>query len=80
MQSRERAELIENETDMARCKHGRGTWSPARVGQRSDQLERVVETLCRHRARSLSGIAARVQTLPHIAPGLFEPSLRHAPV
>jgi len=66
------SEFIEN--DMARRNHERGTWSPTQVEQRRDELERLVEKLCRHHARSLSGIVARVRTLLSIAPGLFEPS------
>jgi len=72
--SQREAEFVENDIDMARCNHERGTWSSAQVEQRWDELKQLVDTLCRHRARSLSGIAARVQTLLHIAPGLFEPS------
>jgi len=70
--SQREAEFVEN--DMVRCNHERGSWSSAQVEQRWDELERLVDTLCRHRARSLSGIAARVQTLLHVAPALFEPS------
>jgi hypothetical protein len=62
------AEFVENDT--AQCNQGLGTWSPAQV-ERWDELERLVETLC---ARSLSGIAARVRTLLHVNPRLFEPS------
>jgi len=65
------AEFVEN--DIAQCNQELATWSPAQV-ERWDELERLVETLCRHHARSLSGIAARVQMLLHVAPRLFEPS------
>ena len=65
------AEFVEN--DIAQCNQELATWSPAQV-ERWDELERLVEMLCRHHARSLSGIAARVRTLLHVAPRLFEPS------
>jgi len=61
------------EKDIARCNQELG-YLVARASGTRDELERLVETLCQHHARSLSGIAARVQMLLQVAPRLFEPS------
>ena len=64
-------EFVEN--DLA-CNHETGTWSPAQVDQRRDELERLVDKLVRYRAKTLNGLAARVRTLSHLTPELFEPA------
>ena len=51
-----------------------GTWSPARVDELHYECDALVAILCRYRARTLVGIAARVQTLLHLSPELFNPS------
>jgi len=65
------AEFIEN--DLARCNHERGTWSPAQVERRRDELDLLVDRLVRYRAKTLNGVTARVRTLLYLAPELFEP-------
>jgi len=65
-------EFVEN--DLAHCNHEPGTWSPAQVDQRRDELERLVDKLVLYRAKTLNGLAARVRTLAHLAPELFEPA------
>lgn len=49
-------------------------WSFAQVDELHDECDVLVDMLCRDRARTLAGIAARVQTLLHLSPELFKPA------
>jgi len=46
----------------------------AQVDELHSECEKVVDTLCQYRARTLVGIAARVRTLQHFSPEVFKPS------
>jgi len=48
--------------------------SIARIDDLHDQCDELVVMLCQYRARTLAGIAARVRTLLHLSPDLFEVS------
>lgn len=57
---------------MAHANHDPGTWSAAEEEARRVELDQLADRVCRSRARSLTGIRARLRTLRHLAPDWFE--------
>jgi len=52
--------------------HRKLGWSLEQAEARREELDEVVDRLCRSRARTMAGIRARVWTLLHFTPELFE--------